>query len=46
MCIRDRLQVHVAYLPVSYEHFGQSPYETYLINESNYHLDVYKRQDV
>ena len=34
----EQLQVHVAYLPVSYEHFGQSPYETYLINESNYHL--------
>ena len=32
------MQVHVAYLPVSYEHFGQSSYETYLINESNYHL--------
>jgi len=34
----EQLQVHIAYLPVSYEHFGQSPYETYLINESNYHL--------
>ena len=34
----EQLQVHVAYLPVSYEHFGQSPYETYLINESTYHL--------
>lgn len=34
----EQLQVYVAYLPVSYEHFGQSPYETYLINESNYHL--------
>lgn len=34
----EQIQVHVAYLPVSYEHFGQSPYETYLINESNYHL--------
>lgn len=34
----DLLQVHIAYLPVSYEHFGQSSYETYLINESNYHL--------
>ena len=34
----EQLQVHVAYLPVSYDHFGQSPYETYLINESNYHL--------
>lgn len=34
----EQLQVHVAYLPVSYEHFGQFPYETYLINESNYHL--------
>ena len=34
----EQLQVHVAYLPVSYEHFGQSPYETYLINDSNYHL--------
>lgn len=34
----EQLQVHVAYLPVSYEHLGQSPYETYLINESNYHL--------
>lgn len=34
----EPVQVHVAYLPVSYEHFGQSSYETYLINESNYHL--------
>ena len=34
----EQLQVHIAYLPVSYEHFGQSPYETYLISESNYHL--------
>lgn len=34
----EQVQVHVAYLPVSYEHFGQSSYETYLINESNYHL--------
>lgn len=34
----EQLQVHIAYLPVSYEHFGQLPYETYLINESNYHL--------
>lgn len=34
----EQLQVHIAYLPVSYEHFGQSHYETYLINESNYHL--------
>ena len=34
----EQLQVHIAYLPVSYEHLGQSPYETYLINESNYHL--------
>lgn len=34
----ELLQVYVAYLPVSYEYFGQSPYETYLINESNYHL--------
>lgn len=34
----DQIRVHLAYLPVSYEHFGQSPYEAYLINESNYHL--------
>ena len=34
----EQVQVHIAYLPVSYEHFGQSSYETYLINESNYHL--------
>lgn len=34
----DKINVSVAFLPLSYERFGEEPFECYLINESNYHL--------
>jgi len=35
---KDRLNVYLAYLPVDIKIIGKCPYETYLINDSNYYL--------
>lgn len=35
----DHLDLHLAFLPVSFERFSDGIFEVYLINESNYHLD-------
>lgn len=36
----DLINLHLAYLPVEYEHFGSVPYELYVVNESNYTLSL------
>jgi len=35
---KDRLNVYLAYLPVDIKIIGKSPYEAFLINDSNYYL--------
>jgi len=35
---KDRLNVYLAFLPVDIKIIGKCPYETYLINDSNYYL--------
>jgi hypothetical protein len=34
----DRLNVHLAYLPIDIKNLGKTNYEVFLINESNYYL--------
>jgi hypothetical protein len=36
----ERLNINLAFLPVDVQSFMQSPFETYIINESNYYLYI------
>lgn len=37
----DKIDLHIAFLPVSFDRFADGVYEMYLINESNYDIDYY-----